>query len=698
MNYKNDNKYISDYIDFSNNDFFLSNIDLFNQCEIPFGLNITPFIDKHTSISNNSLIKCKKCYSIKSIYNKTNLSNEWYCIYCNNLNKNESEYNNFENNIFYDYNINNNNDEFYYNYVIILSNLVNKKYIIECIRNYFENNSIKNKRFNIIFYDNDQIFFFKKNKKNICILNININEIFIPDYYKNLLYNENEIDLLFNILDYIENYDNNLDKKNLNNFNNIFNIIEISSILLKKEKYGKIILFNENLNFINDNNNNNSNNKNNKKIKIENNENENINNYIEKLGKNLNENITIDIYQINLIKKYNLNKLNFLSKLSQITNGKFYIFKSNNLSNIYYSFINSFHIEHAISVNIKIFYSSALTIKFLNPYININNNEINLSNLNCNETLSFKFKFKKNFKDEIEHFNFQFIIKYININNGEFFIRVFNLKLQSTNNIFDYYKFINFEGLLSIIVKNIIYNIIYNNNNIKKKCIFIKEIFEDNFIKNFFNLTYISKEISEKFLIVFLSIIKHKYFYFLNKNKILKLHKLSIYINKSSKNLSNIFIPKIYDISNFIFDDINNIKNIFNNENIIIHYNQIQKEKIYIIYNNITINFYFNINNNKILQIFFGENMTKNIIGSYTHTIDTVIHYNKNKEHIYIKKLENLINYIRKNILFNININFSFEGSKSENTLKNSFILDNFFEKFPYSLQEYYKYKLNINN
>ncbi len=89
--------------------------------------------------------------------------------------------------------------------------------------------------------------------------------------------------------------------------------------------------------------------------------------------------------------------------------------------------------------------------------------------------------------------------------------------------------------------------------------------------------------------------------------------------------------------------------------------------------------------------------MTKNIIGSYTHTIDTVIYYNKNKEHIYIKKLENLINYIRKNILFNINIKFSFEGSKSENILKNSFILDNFFEKYPYSIQEYYKYKLNDN-
>ena len=40
-------------------------------------------------------------------------------------------------------------------------------------------------------------------------------------------------------------------------------------------------------------------------------------------------------------------------------------------------------------------------------------------------------------------------------------------------------------------------------------------------------------------------------------------------------------------------------------------------------------NFYFSINNNKILQIFFGENMTKNIIGSYTHIIDTVIYYNK---------------------------------------------------------------------
>ena len=694
MKNKNDNKYINDYIDFTNNDFFL-NIDLYNQCEIPFGLNITPFINKNFSISNKSLIKCKKCHSIKSIYNKTNLSNEWYCLYCHNLNNNEKEDNNFENNIFYDYNINNNINEFYYNYVIILSNLDNKKYIIDCIRNYFENNSIKNKRFFIIFYDNEQVFFFKKNKKNICILNININEIFIPDYYKNLLYNENEINLIFIILDYIENYNNNnLDKKNLNNFNNIFNIIEISFILLKNEKYGKIILFNENLNFINNIYNKNSYNKNNNKIKLENNENENINIYIEKLGKNLNENnITIDIYQINFIKKYNLNNLNFLSKLSQMTNGKFYIFKSNNISNLYYSFINSFHIEHAISIKIKIFYSSFLTIKFLNPFININsNNEIHLSNLNCNDSLSFKFKFKNKIKEEIEHFNFQFIINYFNIQNGEFFKRIFNLKLQSTQNIFDYYKFINLEGLLSIIVKNIIYNI-FN----KKKYIFIKEIFEDSFIKNFLNLKYISKEILEKYLIIFLSIIKHKYFYLLNKSKILKLHKLSIYINKSPNILSNIFIPKIYDISNYIFENNNDIENIFNNKNIIIHYNQIKKEKIYIIYNNITINFYFSINNNKILQIFFGENMTKNIIGSYTHTIDTVIYYNKNKEHIYIKKLENLINYIRKNILFNINIKFSFEGSKSENILKNSFILDNFFEKYPYSIQEYYKYKLNDN-
>ena len=696
MKIKNDNEYINDYIDFTNNDFFLNNIDLYNQSEIPFGLNITPFINKNISISNKSLIECKKCHSIKSIYNKTNLSNEWYCLYCHNLNNNEKEDNNFENNIFYDYNINNNINEFYYNYVIILSNLDNKKYIIDCIRNYFENNSIKNKRFFIIFYDNEQVFFFKKNKKNICILNININEIFIPDYYKNLSYNENEINLIFIILDYIENYNNdNLDKKNLNNFNNIFNIIEISFILLKNEKYGKIILFNENLNFKNNIHYKTSYNQNNNKINFENNENENINIYIEKLGKNLNENnITIDIYQINNIKKYNLNNINFLSKLSQMTNGKFYIFKSNNISNLYYSFINSFYIEHAISIKIKIYYSSFLTIKFLNPFLNINNNnEINLSNLNCNETLSFKFKFNNKFKEEIEHFNFQFVINYINIQNGEFFIRIFNLKLQSTQNIFDYYQIINFQGLLSIIVKNIIYNIIN-----KKKYIFIKEIFEDSFIKIFLNLKYISKEILEKYLIIFLSIIKHKYFYFLNKNKILKLHKLSIYINKSPNILSNIFIPKIYDISNYIFENNNDIENIFNNNNIIIHYNQIKKEKIYIIYNNITINFYFSINNNKILQIFFGENMTKNIIGSYTHTIDTVIYYNKNKEHIYIKKLENLINYIRKNILFNISIRFSFEGSKSENILKNSFILDNFFEKYPYSLQEFYKYKLNDNN
>ena len=164
MKNKNDNKYINDYIDFTNNDFFL-NIDLYNQCEIPFGLNITPFINKNFSISNKSLIKCKKCHSIKSIYNKTNLSNEWYCLYCHNLNNNEKEDNNFENNIFYDYNINNNINEFYYNYVIILSNLDNKKYIIDCIRNYFENNSIKNKRFFIIFYDNEQVFFLKKKKK-----------------------------------------------------------------------------------------------------------------------------------------------------------------------------------------------------------------------------------------------------------------------------------------------------------------------------------------------------------------------------------------------------------------------------------------------------------------------------------------------------------------------------------------------------
>ena len=747
---------ISDFIRTSsecipNNEFLIRNTG------IPYGINITPFPDIDTSIlnqysfggGNGKIPRCSKC---KSFYNPYCEINNNYTSYKCNICSNMNELNNID--IDTIKKIENNNNEVYEifansdyienspissNFVFILD-VTNKsinsgalKTFIESVRNIINNHYFINEErtfVSFITFDHSGISFYKINKKNnsLQILEISGDEPFVPDNKKNLIFPvDDNLDIINTILDSIDNLYciNNINKNEYNKESeHLLFAIECGKILLHN-KGGKLIVINstidwkykipfyEEINRLNNNkgifNNFSFGIKDSNNIKIK----EEDDPFI-MLGKSLTKNqISCDIIQVQINNEPQNNHI--LLNICNYSNGNFFFYKNFNnyihYKNLFNTIIKSISNQRAYEIIMQYYISQVLLIKQNLSIMPAQfNNSFLLPCIDLNQTFSFILQYKElkpkenqdlknkgntvenKFNNEMNNLSdiyIQFSILYTSLE-GIRIIRIINKKIKICFDTIEYIKNMDIESVCCIMTKFLI-DLIKQNKNVLNAMAEYKYkyfILALSLIKQFnFN------ELLSTFILIYLGIMKHKYFctepvkYKLNideinagKNSLLKM---------KIDDLLNIIVPKIYDITN-ILNNTDTFDNIYY-QPINLNKEYINNDIVYLIDNGIYLTLYLTVgeNNNKRLKIFFGDEMNFNNVGTVFHSEKNVFEENINRDDFELEKCKEIIDLIRNNKKNNYqDIFFSFEKSPSEALLKQCLLLGNYCPWYPYSYKD----------
>ena len=747
---------ISDFIRTSsecipNNEFLIRNTG------IPYGINITPFPDIDTSIlnqysfggGNGKIPRCSKC---KSFYNPYCEINNNYTSYKCNICSNMNELNNID--IDTIKKIENNNNEVYEifansdyienspmssNFVFILD-VTNKsinsgalKTFIESVRNIINNHYFINEErtfVSFITFDHSGISFYKINKKNnsLQILEISGDEPFVPDNKKNLIFPvDDNLDIINTILDSIDNLYciNNINKNEYNKESeHLLFAIECGKILLHN-KGGKLIVINstidwkykipfyEEINRLNNNkgifNNFSFGIKDSNNIKTK----EEDDPFI-MLGKSLTKNqISCDIIQVQINNEPQNNHI--LLNICNYSNGNFFFYKNFNnyihCKNLFNTIIKSISNQRAYEIIMQYYISQVLLIKQNLSIMPAQfNNSFLLPCIDLNQTFSFILQYKelkpkenqdlKNKGNNVENkFNnemnnlsdiyIQFSILYTSLE-GIRIIRIINKKIKICFDTIEYIKNMDIESVCCIMTKFLI-DLIKQNKNVLNAMAEYKYkyfILALSLIKQ-----YNFNELLSTFILIYLGIMKHKYFcteplkYKLNideinagKNTLLKM---------KIDDLLNIIVPKIYDITN-ILNNTDTFDNIYY-QPINLNKEYINNDKVYLIDNGIYLTLYLTVgeNNNKRLKLFFGDEMNFNNVGTVFHSEKNVFEENINRDDFELEKCKEIIDLIRNSKKNNYqDIFFSFEKSPSEALLKQCLLLGNYCPWYPYSYKD----------
>jgi protein transport protein SEC24 len=721
---------------------------------IPFGAHFTPFpaslkednntIPKYSFANGNGKISRCHCGTFLNPYCTLDTST-WKCNICEQNNPRDAQVDSTLKNIINGstiYDIYANSDYIERtpispNYVFVIDTthsflktgaltIVNEslKYIVE-------NQIIQNEDrayIGFISFDYKSVNYYKinQNGKGIQILATNDNfDAFLPDTLDNLLISVD--DNKDNILNFIDVFDGLYNSKNqikeidgecIKTENNKLLIsIENAKLMLQK-KGGKIIVINSTCSWCDVVK---QKNKVNSTFKY----NANVSSIyktfdtigiLESLGKSLSKyQISCDIFQVQINKTEKQNILT-LKTICDCSSGKCYYLKNFHPSihgkSFFYQLIKIFSVQRAFECLIGLNYSNELTFtKMLTPIPYHEQNTIILPNIDKDQTFSFLFEYSSPSKSSkgkggIVNYNggnmlntntkpfyyFQFFVIFTNLE-GTRLIRIINKKIQVTHNILDYYKYMDIESSVVLIVKLFI-EMLQNKtavNNDLSNCIATTVQLYFSYALSNLKEQKITEMLSQ-LVMCFLGTMKSKFFCpdpTKHKINIDSLHYMTHIILKSSINDVMIYLmPRIYDITPLLLNE-DSIENIMMNP-IQLSKEYIKADKVLLVDNGQFLNLYFTKGEQNDIRIkdFFGEEMTFTIVGTYFHSEDDVFEGEKSFE---VEKCKEMIDFVRNQKMIYMELFFSFEGCLSENLIKDCLIIDGYCSWFNYSYKDYYR-------
>ena len=717
-----------------------------NNISIPIGLNLSPMskiLENNIPIINYGELSIPRCEKkeCRAYFNPfvtfEDDGNIWICNFCKNKNKTDKHF-------FYDLDdygerkdknekteLCNGTYEFitnkqYYkdnafpckaNYIFVIDicqNSINSGFlnsILESLKyaisnEIFYNYNIFDIKIGFITFDNSVQFYSINSENNQPqILCVNDDEIFLPTIPENLLFSiKNNKD---KILDLIELIQNSYTSNPILDSNGIFKALN-AVLLLGKEKGSEVLLFSasniiSSLDLMKSS-----------ELKFEKKEDEyyqsSENKQIGKLGIQLtNQQISIDLF-VSGNKYLNLLALN---QICDYSNGNIFFYKNYNVDLHYKALFNqitkTLNNERAFEAVLRVRFSHGYYIKeFLTPVLLYNRdlfvfpthdsehkyqviigmlNEDEIDNNNKNSTIN----------DDFVYIQSSLLYSY---GDGGRRIRIHNLCLPVSNNINEILNSIDSEAQISVFLKRTIDNI-YRKHNLGKAINENKEIFKKLFsiiVDNSINKS--EKILSENlinFPLYFLGLLKHRIFCV---NEIEKNYDidLSNYIRFKLLRLGveeiiPFVYPNIYNLNNLLEDDTiggYNEDNIFKLPLMIqCSNNYLENNSLYLIDNGFLLILYFKQNINKeILNLLFGTYNLNEL--NYSINENTVF-YDENTKNSFKERIINIIEYIRYYKSFFQNLIFVFEGSSSENIVKECLIEDNFCQWYRYDYLTFYK-------
>ena len=717
-----------------------------NTISLPIGLNISPMVKNlinEIPIINYGELTIPRCEKkeCRAYFNPfvtfEDYGNIWICNFCKNRNITEKHY-------FYD--INDNGERKDKNEKIELCNgsyefIANKQYYKEhslpCKANFifvidicqnsinsgFLNSILESLKYSIsndLFYNYDKfdikisfitfdnsIQFYCINEKNNQpqILCVTDDEIFLPTIKENLLFSlKSNKDKILNLIDLIQNtYTSNpiLDS------NAFFKALD-AVLLIGKDLGSQVLLFSAsnilpNLSLMTS-----------PFLKFNKKEEEyyqsSENKQIGKIGIQLtNQQISIDLY-VTATKYINLLALN---QICDYTNGNIFFYKKYDINLHYKSLFtqitNSLIYERAFEGVLKIRFSHGFYIKeFLTPVLlynkdffvfpthdseqkyqiligMYNENEIDINNKNTT------------MNDDFVYIQSSFLYSY---GDGTRRIRIHNLCLPVSNNIFDIVNSIDCEAEISVFLKRTI-DQIYRQHNLSNAVAENETLFKKlfSYISNY-SPNKLNKNVSNElinFPLYFFGLMKQKIFcinevernYDIDLSNFIRFKLLRL----SPEDIIPFIYPYFYNLNN-ILDD-NSIGN-YNEDNTFnlpsisqCSINYLDDNSIYLIDNGFLLILFIRKNSNKeILNLLFG---TDNLNELNYPINENNIFDDENTKNFFKERIINIIEYIRYYKSFYQNLIFSFEGTSTENIVKECLIEDNYCPWYRYDYNTFYK-------
>ena len=717
-----------------------------NTISLPIGLNVSPMVKNLVNdipIINYGELNIPRCEKkeCRAYFNPfvtfEDYGNIWVCNFCKNRNTTEKHF-------FYD--LNDNGERKDKNKKIELCNgsyefIANKQYykdhsnpckanfifVIDICQNSFNSGflnsileSLKYSISNDLFYNYDKfdikvafitfdnsVQFYCINEKNnqpqmLCVTD---EEIFLPTIRENLFFSlKSNKDKILNLIELIQNIHTS---NPILDSNAIFKALD-AVYLLGKELGSQVLLFSasniiSNLNIMNS-----PSLKFNKKEEeyYQSSENKQIGRFGIKLT---NQQISIDLY-VTATKYINLLALN---QLCDYTNGNIFFYKKYDINLHYKSLFtqitNSLINERAFEAVLRIRFSHGYYIKeFLTPVLLYNKDLFVFPTNDCEQKYQILIGMLK--EDEVDKNN-----KYTTMNDdfvyiqssllysygdGSRRIRIHNLCLPVSNNIFDIVNSIDSEAEISVFLKRTI-DQIYRQHNLSNAIAENETLFKKlfSYISNY-SPYKIDKNVSNElinFPLYFLGLMKQKVFCINEVERNFDID-LSNYIRfkllrLSPEDIIPFIYPYFYNLNSLIDD--NSIGN-YNEDNSFnlppisqCSINYLDNNSVYLIDNGFLLILFIRENANKeILNLLFG---TDNLNELNYPINENSIFDNESTKNFFKERIINIIEYIRYNKSFYQNLIFSFEGTSLDNIVKECLIEDNFCQWYRYDYNTFNK-------
>ena len=731
-------------------DFLRTTINIFptsenqiNQLPIPIGLLISPSSlytqEEDIPIINygdtNDIPRCKneKCKAFINPFIKfINGTEKWECNLCKSINRTEDSF--YEtvdsngiipdedkkielNNGSYEYILNksywkNNRDPNTPNYFFLIdisykaiqsgfSQCVLET-IKDCINNnYFYNYDKCNIKTSIITYDTSIHFYsINQNNNQFTMLCVNDNDVFIPTNKNNLFFplKENKNKLIQIIESIQNNISNNLlnDKSEIRDATRIFDAIK-SVNLLGGALGGKIMLFNgsniSSLEMMND---------------PKDNEDTNLNKNLMRGAKKLCQlgiEVTYNNFSINVFQSCNeFVKLISLNQLCDNSNGNLYFYKNFNpdihYKNIYNQIKRVLTNEMQLEGTLKLRFSNGFYIKDYITSVLLYNRKLFV--FPCNDIdQKYYVTLTMLSQEELEereltikfddHVYIQSCLLY-SYGDGTRRMRVHNLCLPVSSNNADIFESIDVEFLSTFYAQQLIHTI-YKTKNLTNSVIQIENNF-NNLIKEFFNNTYLKKELSSEmqtFILYFLGIMKLCLFNrnndkgYLNDIDLTNYFRLKL-LKYSVEEVIVFLYPRIY-----FLDECTQLKEGEFPEILSDTLDSFNKGSLYLIDNGFYLTLYFRKNiSSLICNDIFGVNSFNEI--NYLEINENNIFDNDDNSYgQYKNKIREIIDNIRGGKSLFQDLYFVFEGINDEKLNKEILIEDNFNKNYPYDYNKFYE-------